>query len=294
MKPFYLAEITTRDNLIHQGIYHQPKHKSNTAILWVHGLTSAFYHNLTIYQKLIETGEKTGLGFAAFNNRGHDMVTGIKTVDAQSATGFGHADGGAGREVFEECILDIDAGITFLGQQGYQKVILLGHSTGAIKCSYYAGTTRDSRLGGIVLAGPMSDRLGEQKHNPKLATSVQKMVRMIQKGKGDVLMNDLMFLPVTPKRYVSLFKRGSNEDHLDYGDKMPLMRYYSDIKLPLLVILSELDDYLDRPVTEVQAVFDRYTTSPRYASVVIPGAPHSYEGKEHEFVQTVVAWVKSL
>lgn len=78
MKQFYLAEIVTKDKLIHQGLFYKPTNLGKKAILWVHGLSSTFYGNTKLLEAFGEYCEKEGIGFAVFNNRGHDVVTGIK------------------------------------------------------------------------------------------------------------------------------------------------------------------------------------------------------------------------
>jgi hypothetical protein len=114
MKQFYLSEITTKDGLAHQGIFFAPKKHGKRAILWVHGLSAAFYNDIHLFEVVAEACEKNGWGFALFNNRGHDLIAGIRKYDETPPNGYSYYPGGAGSEVFEESILDIDAGIAFL------------------------------------------------------------------------------------------------------------------------------------------------------------------------------------
>lgn len=76
MKQFYLTEIVTRDKLIHQGVFFKPKKPGKRALLWVHGLTDNFYGDVSLYEEFSKLADKTGIAFAVFNNRGHDVVTG--------------------------------------------------------------------------------------------------------------------------------------------------------------------------------------------------------------------------
>jgi len=293
MKPFYLVETTTRDKLIHQGIFYRPENPGKKALLWVHGLTSTFYGSIFPYETLVSQCEKNGLGFAAFNNRGHDGITSIKKEDHRKTTGYHQINGGAGFEIFKETIYDIDAGISFLIRRGFTQIILLGHSTGANKVCYYAGSEKDKRVVGVILASPTSDRLN-QKDKTKLAKDLQYMQELVNKGQGNELQIGLSFFPMTPKRYLSLFTPNSLEDQFDYGDPRPRMKYFSKIKQPLLVILGSFDESLDRPAKEVINVFDSYQNSSSYKSVIIKDATHGYTGKEKEFVQHLFDWITSL
>jgi pimeloyl-ACP methyl ester carboxylesterase len=294
MDRYYLTEITTKDNIVHQGIYFEPQLKSDTALLWIHGLTSNFYGDISIFEKIVEKAEKLGFGFAAFNNRGHDMITGLRKIDPKTQTGYGHADGGAGREVFEDCVYDIDAGISFLVKKGFKKIILAGHSTGANKACYFSGSVNDKRVGGVILAGPLSDRLPEEKTNRKLAGNIRRMKHMTETGREKFLVNNLVFFPLTPNRYLSLFDKSSVEDVFDYGEDKPELKYFSRIKQPLLVVLSGKDEYADRPADDIKKVFDKHQQSVKYSSVIIKEATHGYEGKEDEFARVVTDWITNI
>jgi esterase/lipase len=291
MERYYLTEIITKDKLIHQGIYFQPQTKSDTAVLWVHGLTGTFYGDIVLFNMLVNQLNLMGIGFASFNNRGHDSIVGIRRIDSQSPTGYSHTNGGAGYEKFEDCIFDIDAGITFLRNLGYSKIIIAGHSTGANKVCYYGGTVDDNRLVGVVLASPISDRLMEEKTNIRLKKNLHQMKKMVEKGKGEYLVNNLTFFPTTPKRYLSLFEKGSTEDVFDYGENKLKLKEFSKIIKPLLVVLTEKDEYADRPITEIKSVFDKHSKSIKYQSKIIPESFHGFDGKEDVFAKLITDWI---
>ncbi len=292
MKQYYLAQCQTKDDLLHQGIYFEPKEKSGTAILYIHGLSSVFHGHMGTCDAFLEVGEKMGIGFASFNNRGFCLISGIQKKDPATLTGIGHVKGGAGQEVFEECVLDIDAGITFLIGQGYKNVVLVGRSTGANKACYYAGTVNDPRVVGVVLNSAVSDRL--EKTPEEIAATIPVMKRKIAEGKSDELLVGYSFFPMTPKRYLSLYEKGSSEDVFDYGDEEPQMKIYSQIKKPLFVIMGEKDEHVDRPVVDIMKVFDNKTTSPKYKSMIVPGALHGFENHEEELAELVCSWIKTI
>lgn len=294
MKQFYLTEIVTKDKLIHQGVFFKPKNFGKRAILYVHGLTSTFYGSVRMLEALAQACEKRGMGFAAFNNRGHDMIVSIRKVDKNNPKGYTHTNGGAGYEIFEDSIFDIDAGIQFLRDQGYGEIVLIGHSTGANKVCFWAATQKNEIVVGVVLASPLSDRLDTEIDKKKLKKDISFMKNLVKKGKGNELVLGYHYFPMTPKRFLSIFEPNSMEDMFDYGDEKPKLAYFSRIKKPLLVILGSRDEYLDRPVENVFEVFKRFTHSRRFQCVIIPSALHSFNGKEKEVVQTIIDWVRLL
>lgn len=291
---FELAQIVTKDKLIHQGIASFPARPSGRALLWVHGLMSTFYSNIPLLDAFAEACESEGWGFASFNNRGHDVITGIKKVDKRKSKGYSHANGGAGYEHFEESVSDIAAGVDYLVSNGYTEVVVIGHSTGANKVCYYGAKQKDSNVIGFVLAGPVSDRLDISLDPQKMKQNLARAEEKIKEGKGDELALDYHFFPLTARRFVSIYSPGTTEDTFDYGDEMPRLSNFSKIRKPLMVILGEKDEYLDRTAKKVIRVFDQHSRSYWYKSVLLPGAPHSFTGSEKKAVRVIVDWVTTL
>ncbi len=292
MKQFYLAEIVTKDKLVHQGIYFQPSKKNKKAILYVHGLTDNFYGDMRMLEALVDASEKYGWGIASFNTRGHDIVSSVKKLDNTTPIGHISLTLGSGCEHFAECVYDIDAGISFLADQGFREVILAGASTGANKVCYYAGTKKDPRVASVVLVSPVSD-IPIESQSKKYKANLKRMKTLVKRGKGELLL-DRSYMPLTPKRYLSLFDPGGIEDVFDYYSTQPKLTVFSHIKQPLCVVLAGADEYCDRPVEEIAVVYRTYQRSKQYHEIIIPDAFHSYGGKEAEVVGEIVRWIKEL
>jgi alpha-beta hydrolase superfamily lysophospholipase len=294
MKQFYLTEIITKDKLQHQGIYFEPKKKGMRALLWHHGLSAQFYSGIPLYEAAADACAREGWGFAHFNSRGHDLIAGVHKMDGTPPYGYSYYPAGAGQEKFEECVFDIEAGIDFLVTQGYQEIILVGHSTGANKVCYYGATQKNPHVAAIVLSGPMSDRLHGITDYDKFKKDLAHMHELTDEGHGDELLVGYHFFPMTPKRFISLFEPRSVEDVFDYGEEEPKLKYFSQITLPLLVHLAGADEAADRPIEEIQKAFDSHAKSPTYKSVIIPGALHRFNGHETEAVVAIVDWAKTI
>ena len=294
MNQFQLVEITTKDKLIHQGIYFEPKTKGKRAFLWVHGLSSTFYGHIALLEAFTTACEKVGYSFAAFNNRGHDLVSGIRKLDKRKPSGYTHVNGGAGYEDFKTSTFDIEAGIEFLVTRGFSEIILVGHSTGANKVCYFAGKKSYSALAGVVLASPLSDRLTPEFDLTHTRQNLKHMEELIVKGRANELQLGYHFFPLTPNRFISLVTPHSLEDQFDYGDKKPRLTHFRRVKKPLLVILGEADEYLDRPAQEIMAVYNAFEQSQKYTGLILPDTLHSYNGKETEVVQSIINWAMTI
>lgn len=286
---FTLEQITTSDGVIHQGILAEPSNPNGKALVWVHGLTSTFYNNVFMTNELARRALESGMAFAAFNNRGHDMITDVKKADPAKTRGYGYAMAGSGYENFSDCVFDIDAVLSFLKEKGYREIYVIGHSSGAQKVCYYAGSHDRPELAGIVLASPISDRLGTG--GEERISIIESMRKKIAEGKGDELISGLSYFPMTPKRYVSLYYQGSLEDHFDYGDPHPRMKYFSTIQKPLLVLLAGNDENADRPIEEIKIIFDLSQKSSDYQSLIVPDALHGFGGKEEGLAQLIVRFL---
>lgn len=293
MKQFYLTEIVTKDNLVHQGMYFRPKKFGKRALLWVHGLGSTFYGNVPLLEAFTDACEKNGIGFAAFNNRGHDGITRLKKIDPESEKGYSRLAGGAGVEVFEESVYDIDAGISFLAHQGFEEAVIAGISTGANKVCYYAGTQKDKRVKGVILVSPISD-VPIESRSEHYQVNVKRMKALEKQKKGDSLISDISYMPLTPKRYLSLFDPGGSEDVFDYYTKQPKLRTFSCIKQPLCVVLAGADEYTDRSVLDILNVLKKYHSSANFYGLIIPDAFHSFSGKEKNMVSAILHWMREI
>jgi pimeloyl-ACP methyl ester carboxylesterase len=288
-----LAECVTADGLLHQGFVYDPPKRGGTALLFIHGLTGTFYNGIRLHRAFMDACAAAGYGYASFNTRGHDPIAGIRKIDAADPKGYVHVNGGAGYESFPDSVTDLDAGIAFLIGRGYKRVVLVGHSTGANKACYFASVRgSDSRVAGIVLLSPISDRLsgGGMPWLVRLWLSV-----LVRIGWGERLMlTKRVFFPLTPARALSLLTPKSDEDVFDYGDPDPKLVRFSACRYPRTVILGQTDGLADRPVAEIRATFDRYATAPQYESALIPGADHQFTGREADVARQVLRFVRNL
>src|SRR2546425_13116262 len=147
-----LVRVETRDGVFLDGVVAEPRRRRHTALIWVHGLGSVFSSAQPLIRELSRRLNTAGIGYFKLNNRGHDVVA-----------GRGKRLAGAAFERFGQSVEDIRAMVTFARQRGYRRVMLAGHSTGANKVLHYAARTRDRRVIGLVLLGPISDIAGEMK-----------------------------------------------------------------------------------------------------------------------------------
>lgn len=281
--PISLVRIRTRDGFLLDGIVAEPKRGRRTALIWIPGLGSVFSSGQALIGELTAAANRRGIGYFKFNTRGHDYV----------ARGNGRRYGGAAFERFRDCARDIRAMITFARKRGYRNIILAGHSTGANKVLSYAAKTRDRRVAGIALIGPISDiaAMAKQIGWRELRRRV-RIAERIAKRDPDA------FVPRpwgiwTASRYISLYRSGEAEDVFPYYRARARWRALRSARIPLAVIIGGRDEHLDRPARELVDAFRKNATAaPSFAGIIIPRAKHGFQRHERKLARAIVRWIQ--
>ena len=282
--PVTLVSVRTRDGVVLAGVMAEPRRRRRTALVLVHGLGSAFASGQPLMRELSARLTGAGIGYLKLNTRGHDVV----------ARG-GRRLAGAAFERFGASVEDLRAAITLARRAGYRRVILAGHSTGANKVLHYAARTRDRRLAGVILLGPVSDIAGEMKRigGRELRRRVAIAERLARRDPDALVPRAFGFW--SARRYISLYRPGEAEDVFPYYRPDARWTTLRRLRLPLAVFLGGRDEYLDRPPSEVVGAFERNAIRARsFTGVVVPGADHGFAGHEAAVARAIVRWVVRL
>jgi len=122
-----IVHTITSDKLSLYGILLEAP-KKDAIIINIHGTADNFYAEEFIWE-IAETVRSLNVSVLAVNNRGSYTLEFYDYGDSD------YRNSGASAEIFEKCILDIDAWISFALSLGYKKIILEGHSLGTEKSS---------------------------------------------------------------------------------------------------------------------------------------------------------------
>ena len=283
MKKVFLTQIKTKDNVILEGIYVEPKRKTKNAVIWLHGLGSSFSYGQELMKELSSALQLMGIGYFKFNTRGHDVVTGFEKPYYGSAF-----------EKFEESIFDIGSMIRFAHRLGYTRIILAGHSTGSNKIVYYLHKKRDRRVKGIILLAPICDNLhGEMIFGKKFLKKGLAIARKLKRKKTLSLMPPAYGI-LTAKRFWSLYSRGRAEDVFPYYSSSGWEELKS-IKPPIAVIFGSKDKLLTSPAEEVIDIFRANAILTKsFKGIVIKKAVHGFQKKEKKMTRIITTWIKEL
>ena len=148
---FPIVKVTTQDDYPLHGLFSEPKVKTESIIIHLHGSAGNFYQS-TFYPYLFNLAKDLNIAFLSTNGRGSDVY------DIETGTKYT----GAAIEISEECLFDIDAWIEFVFSKGYKNIILEGHSFGTNKIQYYAlNGKHKSKIKALILLG-FTDSYGGQ------------------------------------------------------------------------------------------------------------------------------------
>jgi pimeloyl-ACP methyl ester carboxylesterase len=245
-----------------------------------------------------------GIGFAAFNNRGHDYISDILRERSQKPGGkgrkleprFEYVQVGGIFERFEECLPDVKAALDFAEAHGCQDLILQGHSLGAMKATYYLTKTRDPRVAGLILLSP-ADTLGwiRRKLGKTFAKSLAHAQRLVRQGRGTELMPSRFHeSPVSARTFVEVYGPNSltgifNISRTD-RHRFPEL---AAISVPVLLAVGTVEEYFVGSAQRfVDGIADCLVNCLSFTGVVIKGAPHNYLGYEQALATELEGWLR--
>lgn len=289
-----LTRIVTADGVPLDGAIIDAKGRKRIGVLFVHGLASNFSKSRALWEALAKAGRLQGIGIAAFNNRGHDIIVRY----AKRSSGDRRRRSlllGAGLEDFRKSIHDIRAGVRFLKKRGYRRVVLVGHSTGAQKIAYYAARVRDRSIAGIVLLAPISDvAIRKRELGKEFDRNIAAAQRFTKKhGRFALLPQRIAPGYFSAQRYLSLFRPNSAEDVFPYYNPTARWTAFRSIRIPALVIIGQRDEHLDRPLKNFLAAFTAHANiRARLKTVNIPGAYHGFRHHKNALAKEVLRWIE--
>jgi pimeloyl-ACP methyl ester carboxylesterase len=206
--------------------------KPTGVIICLHGVGSNFYGS-TMMNGLAEGLHSAQWDVLRVNTRGHDYcyVGSFK---------MGVRRFGSGYETVADCVEDIAAWVQWAEQAGYERVVLLGHSLGAIKTVFYQSQETLDLVNAVLAISPpklehktflMGDRSAE------FRASFSAAEKLIANGLADELVDVTFPFPL-------LITAASYVDKYGVQDRYNIVNLVEHLKVPTHFIYggSELTD----------------------------------------------------
>lgn len=306
-----LAKITlehhsflTQDHLELPALLYRTNMTTKRVALFLHGNGSAsVFYKAQKMQTFAQELTQVDCAFFAFNNRGAHY---IKKFSYQNGDTKEQYFMGTALEKIADCVLDINAAITFLKTLGFSEFILVGESTGANKICVFDSLQNKNDCIGYALVGGGDDTglwyqsLGENEFSRMLKLCQTK----IAQGKGEELLStaishgimtyQALLDTIDPDGFYNCFPFFEATGQVQLSTK-PLFHLFAQIAKPMLVMYGEMDEFCVVPPS--QALLFLQKADPQSSKIqwhIEPGADHSFSQHEREEAQAIAEWIEKL
>ena len=261
-----LVKLETADGVSLNGVVRELLSKrADAGVVMVHGYGGNFYSGTMSF--LPEALAERGYTTLTLNMRDHDRSP--------------------KKNLFEENLPDIAAGVDELARRGYKALFLYGHSMGTNRVLFYLAETQDPRIAGVILSGPPGNlfQWNIRIFGREAATEVLRRAQKLKgEGEGDTWMlidlGPLGKTLYTANHVVSLRGPETRSD--------PFVNIARFTK-PVLVVHG-LGDRLAEP-----SVADKLKNSAAAESQVkvvkLTGADHRFRNHENKLAEIIAQWL---
>jgi pimeloyl-ACP methyl ester carboxylesterase len=254
------------------GFWVTGRRHSPTLLLFVHGMGGNFYRSVSKKEMMLQ-GPRAGIDVLSFNNRGHekDVAT----------------------EVFTDCRHDLAAAVDFGLARGYRRIVLLGHSTGCQKITYFQALRHHPRVAALVLAAIGDDyAIARRDLGRRYDAQLAHARALVTAGRGDTLLTAKGCMGFSAHRFLSVADPAQREAEI--FNMEGALRTFRRITCPTLAVLPEKEEFACLPVAEMSARLRAVARARPFDTVSIPDADHGFKGREPEATGVILDWLNRI
>lgn len=283
-----LVRTVTRDGLRLDGaLLASPESRTQnpepSAAILLHGVAGNFYTSST-FDSVIPALRQLGLAVLSVNTRGHDSVFGASLGNIRRRFG-------AAYEIVDDCRHDIAAWVEFLASRDHERIVLIGHSLGAIKAVYCQAHDKLPQVAAVIAASPPRLSYSAFMNAEESSTffeSFSTADQMVKAGCGDDLFTSKFPFPllITASAYI---------DKYGPAERYKILKFAADLPCPALFTYGSKE--LDQGGIAFAGLPESILSLPgadRRQVAVIDGADHLYTGVSDKLAQAIVAWLSSI
>ncbi len=281
-----LVHTNTSDGVRLHGFLSEPTRFQNAWIL-VHGVNSNFYSS----SLLLDLSHRLATHDTAVllvNTRGHDILSFNSGPTPMRV--------GSQIESISASQLDLDAWVQFLTRKGIQRVSLLGHSLGALKCILWSLKNNESLKALVAVSPPRLNTdilLKDPDRGAVFHEHLREANEKCEAGHPESVMKVRFPLPMWVCASTFQDKYGS-------GDKYDYLAMASGLNVPTLWTFGQLevergtsnfkgaDIELKRRLAVQSSCVQKHTVR------VITSADHSYRGVTAQLSDCIGNWQSNL
>ncbi len=283
-----LVRINTDDMIELVGVLYEPLKKTNKIVIHIHGLSGNFYENKFLdYQA--KSYVDNGYAYFVFNNRGSGYFSYLIKNNNNSVD---FILGGSAYENFNESYLDIKSAVDYVGENGFNEIILQGYSYGCNKVVNYCEKIENKKIKKIILLAP-GDICNQLKND---VDEYEKYIGVCQKKVAEDRGSELVFSNAFPPEIFSAqtvlngYLKNSNADIFRFRESN--YTRIKKIKIPVLVQIGSNDDFSLAFGKEKVTKF--LTNNFNNIKIdIIENTDHDYCGKESELSGNCVQFLNT-
>jgi pimeloyl-ACP methyl ester carboxylesterase len=207
--------------------------------------------------------------------------------------------------IFEDCEKDLRAGVRFMHEEGFEKIVLVGHSLSVTLVLYYMARTQDPSVVGLVLSGGHDDlrgitpRLWEglvENPQEKYAEVLEECRRLVAEGKGDQVFVIPAYAPDPALKLPTQWRETSAKSFLSYRapeSNNNASKWIPHVATPMLFIANTVVDTTGSPEMS-RRLRALATRAPFTEYVEIEGSGHFFVGFEDQVTRLIAEWLDKL
>ena len=275
-----LVQVQTRDGVRLDGMFQAPEAERRSlradAFCLVHGTGGNFYSS-TLFDDIANRLLADGAAVLRINTRGHDGVS-------TAVTRQGGRRQGAAYEIVDDCRHDLAAWTDWLKAKS-ERVGLIGHSSGAVKCLYAVAHEMGLQPACVVALSP--PRLSyswfcSSPEGPDFLATYAKAEEFVQAGQPGTIMDVKLPLPFVITAAGFLEKYGPDE-------RYNYLRFVRTVRCPTLFTFSSIEvekNMAFRAAPDELAELKR----PNVETAVIANGDHFYTGVRPALLDVLQNW----
>ncbi|MBN1675310.1 MAG: alpha/beta fold hydrolase [Kiritimatiellae bacterium] len=269
--PGVLVSIPAAWAMSLDGFWYSGPRRNRVLVIFQHGMNSNFCSG-ALKKELMQRSGRNGFDFLSVNNSGHDK----HTVD----------------ERFTACVRDLDAITAFARGKGYRQFVLIGHSTGCQKVTYYQSRRQNGAVRAVVLMAPTDDgAVARRELGARYARELSRARALVAAGRGATLLHSGGF-SFSARRFLSAADPVQTEAGLfHYAGPM---RHFRRLRCPVLALFGSEEGYACMPVARMGEILRRKTRAEPFAFQIVPGADHSFHGREAQTAARIYRWLRRV
>ena len=273
-----LVRINSIDWIEQPGILYTPDKSTNKIVIHVHWLNGNFYENRFL-DILAESYTEKNYAFITFNNRGREFITELIKWNDFVVIGWCF-------ERFKDCTLDIQWIVNWVKENGYNKIVLEGHSYWCNKVLYYYNNRKDEQIKQIVLLAPCDIPSECKKFLSKdeYEKAKNESTKLVNEGKENELIDFSAMAngKISAGTFYYDFLPNGDNDFIRYSDKINAKNeLLNNISIPTLIIFGDEDEcVLTQPINIIKQYLSNNFKNCNIQT--IKWADHWYNGKYKE------------